>query len=348
MRRINLTSEYSISKVIKGGWQLAGGHGLVDSDQAIVDMFAYYAAGITTFDCADIYTGVEELIGTFLAQLRSKLGADAANKVQVHTKYVPDLHTLGKITAADVERSIVRSINRLGVERLDLVQFHWWDFSVQQYVEVALILRDLQRQGLIRHIGLTNFDTVHAQELVDAGINPLANQVQYSALDRRPEQTLQSFCAENGMTMLCYGSLAGGFISEKYLGKTEPSSEALQTNRSLIKYKLIIDDMGGWAVFQVLLQKLSAIGAKHGLSVSEIALLYVLSKPSVGAVVVGARNSQHLDSLSAISQQNLTNEELAEIDQIFGGTTLAGDIYGLERNSEKHAKIMKYNLHKEK
>jgi len=63
MQRTNLTKDYSISKVIKGGWQLAGGHGEVDPNQAVADMQEYYDAGISTFDCADIYTGVEELIG---------------------------------------------------------------------------------------------------------------------------------------------------------------------------------------------------------------------------------------------------------------------------------------------
>ena len=63
--RINLTPEYSISNIIKGGWHLAGGHGYISETQAIKDMKAFVEAGVTTFDCADIYTGVENLIGKF-------------------------------------------------------------------------------------------------------------------------------------------------------------------------------------------------------------------------------------------------------------------------------------------
>ncbi|MGD8491689.1 MAG: aldo/keto reductase, partial [Anaerolineae bacterium] len=84
--RFQLAPGYSISRVIKGGWQLAGGHGTVDRDQALADMRQYVEAGITTFDCADIYTGVEALIGEFLRRYGADLPA-----VQVHTKYVPDL-----------------------------------------------------------------------------------------------------------------------------------------------------------------------------------------------------------------------------------------------------------------
>jgi aryl-alcohol dehydrogenase-like predicted oxidoreductase len=348
MQRTKLTDDYSISKVIKGGWQLAGGHGQVDRNQAIADMFTYYEAGITTFDCADIYTGVEELIGSFLKRLRTERGANEASKVQVHTKYVPDRQDLGKLTPADVERAIRRSINRLGVEKLDLVQFHWWDFSVKQYIEVAMMLGDLQQKGLIRHIGLTNFDPIHIEELAEAGVKTITDQVQYSVLDHRPEKSLQAYCSGSGMTMLCYGGLAGGFIGERYLGVPEPTLAELQDNRSLIKYKLIIDDLGGWTSFQKLLEKLSEVGKSRGLTISEVALLYVLSKPNVGAVIVGARNSSHIKSFAKLTKQSLAEAETAEINNILGlEASLNGDIYELERTDEKHVKIMKYNLNKE-
>ena len=85
--------------MIKGGWQLAGGHGRVDRAQAIADMRLYVEAGITTFDCADIYTGVEELIGEFLAGYRP--GSEGRPAVQVHTKYVPDLADLPSLTQGE-------------------------------------------------------------------------------------------------------------------------------------------------------------------------------------------------------------------------------------------------------
>ena len=95
--RAQLRPGYSISRIIKGGWQLAGGHGAFDRRQAIADMTRFFDAGITTFDCADIYTGVEEMIGEFIADLRSQRGGDAADQVQVHTKLVPDFDRLDTV-----------------------------------------------------------------------------------------------------------------------------------------------------------------------------------------------------------------------------------------------------------
>ena len=87
MQRITIAPNYDISRVIRGGWQLAGGHGAVDADRAVEDMIAFADAGITTFDCADIYTGVEELIGRFRLAYRNLRGAVGAG---AHPAYTPN------------------------------------------------------------------------------------------------------------------------------------------------------------------------------------------------------------------------------------------------------------------
>ncbi len=346
--RVRLAPDYDISRIIKGGWQLAGGHGAIDPQQAIRDMFDYYNAGITTFDCADIYTGVEELIGTFLSKLAAERGTKEAQKVQVHTKYVPDRDMLGKLTKRDVENAVHRSRKRLRVEQLDLVQFHWWDFDIDQYVEVGLMLESLRQAGAIRNLGLTNFDAEHVDQMAHAGVKILTNQVQYSVLDRRPEKSLQRYSQEHDISLLCYGGLAGGFIAENYLDKPEPEFEKIYGNRSLVKYKLIIDDLGGWGVFQDVLHKLKEVGANRGLTISETAILYVLGKPQVSGVIVGARNNQYINSIKNIGDKKLTDTEIAEIDNTADAVhLLEGDVYGLERSDQKHAGIMKYNLNTE-
>src|SRR5690349_17344701 len=121
---------YEISRVIRGGWQLAGGHGAVDRRAAAADLLASAEAGITTFDCADIYTGVEEIVGELRTAYRSKRGAEALARIKVHTKFVPDLDILATISKAHVASVIDQSLRRLKMERLDLVQFHWWDYAV--------------------------------------------------------------------------------------------------------------------------------------------------------------------------------------------------------------------------
>ena len=212
--RFELAPGYTISRVLKGGWQLAGGHGPVEDAAALDDMDRFVEAGVTTFDCADIYTGVETLIGRWLERRKGRAGAD----VQVHTKYVPDLDRLPMHSRADVVRGVDRSLARLGVERLDLVQLHWWDYSVPGYVEAAVWLEELRRAGKIRHVGLTNFDRQRLSEIVAGGATITSHQVQYSVIDRRPAAGLAAYCAEKGIGLLCYGAVAGGFLSDRYLG----------------------------------------------------------------------------------------------------------------------------------
>lgn len=341
-----LTQNYTISRVLKGGWQLSEGHSSVDKKNAVADMFAYVDAGITTFDFGDIYTGVEELIGKFLEQYTNRNGKESRDSLQLHTKFVPDLDSLKTLTKRDVENIIDRSLYRLGVNEIDLVQFHWWDFSIPRYVEVGHILRELQEKGKIKHIGVTNFDVLHLNELLESGLPIISNQVQFSVLDYRPENGMIHFCEKNDIKLLCYGTLAGGFLSQKYLNTPEP--KAPYENRSLTKYKLIIDDFGGWNLFQELLGLLHDLAIKYNCSIANIASKYILDKPQVSGIVVGARDLSHLkDNL------NIFNIVLDEIDSKKIDTIVKkaigpkGDIYGLEREKGgKHAVIMKYNLNK--
>jgi len=199
--RVALRGDYSISRIIKGGWHLAGDHGTVDSAQAQRDMATFVDAGITTFDCADIYTGVERMIGEF----RQAYPAHA-ERVQIHTKFVPDLSDLRTIGRAQVEAIIDRSLARLRVERLDLVQFHWWDFAVPRYVETALELERLRRGGKIAHLGVTNFDTPRLGELMNAGIPIISNQIQYSLVDDRPNRGMVAYCTAGCCAMARYAA----------------------------------------------------------------------------------------------------------------------------------------------
>ena len=131
--RVDLAPGYSVSRLINGGWQLSEGHreGGFDRQSVLGELRELVESGLTTFDCADIYAGVEELLGELVRTLGGQ------GKVQIHTKYVPDLTDLRTVTRRDVEATIDRSLHRLGVEQLDLVQFHWWDYEVPRYVEVA-------------------------------------------------------------------------------------------------------------------------------------------------------------------------------------------------------------------
>lgn len=338
-----LVPGYRMSRLIKGGWHLAGGHGSVDRRQAKADMVDYVRAGITTFDCADHYIGVEQLIGDFRREALAAGDTALVAPLKIHTKYVPDLDTIATTSAADARAIIDRSLARLGQERLDLVQFHWWDYAVPRYVEVAGFLRDLQREGKIDLIGITNFSTARTREMLAAGIPIAAAQIQYSLLDHRPEQSFESLCREHGIALLCYGTLAGGFLSDRWLGAAEPAEP--HENRSLTKYKLIIDDFGGWDLFQALLAALRRVADRHGADIAQVAMRYSLDLPSVKGIIVGVRRGAHLASHRDVFRLRLTATDRAEIDAVLAERTgPEGDVYELERDRNgRHGRIMRYN-----
>jgi len=347
MQTFELAPDHRISRVIKGGWQLAGGHGEIDRQAGIEDMIAFADAGITTFDCADIYTGVEALIGAFRAEYARVRGAEALSRIKVHTKFVPDLGKLSSIGKADVAKAIDVSLQRLGMEQLNLVQFHWWDYEIDRQVEVATWLADLRREGKIANIGGTNFDTVQMNRILDAGVPLVSMQVQYSLIDDRPSRSMAQAAAAAGVSLLCYGSVGGGLFSERSLGAPEP--QAPFENRSLIKYKLIVDEFGGWELFQELLQVLADIAARHDSDIASVASRAVLERPGVAAVIVGARNRNHLARNLAIPDIALTGQDFAEINAVLArANPVPGDVYTLERDRNgKHGSVMKYNLNKE-
>jgi aryl-alcohol dehydrogenase-like predicted oxidoreductase len=346
VERVALRPGYEISRVIRGGWQLAGGHGAVDRAAAVADLAAFCDAGIITFDCADIYTGVEELIGAFRREHANRHGREALAAVRVHTKLVPDLDLLPRLRKADVQAVIDRSLMRLGMERLDLVQFHWWDYEIPGMTDAALWLDEMRRAGKVELIGGTNFDTPGTRALLEAGVPLATMQVQYSLLDARPEHGLIDLCRRHGIHLLCYGSVAGGFLADRWLGAPEPRPPF--ENRSLTKYKLIIDDFGGWALFQELLQALRRIAGRHGSDIATVASRVMLDRPQVAAVIVGARNRSHLAANVAIAALKLTPQDHAEIDAVLSGRQGPdGDCFTLERDrAGRHGAIMKYNLNK--
>jgi len=337
--RIALSDGFSISRIIKGGWHLAGGHGAIDPAAAQRDMAAFVDAGITTFDCANIYTGVEQLIGDFRRNY-----PEHAKRVQVFTKFVPDLADLPTVDRRYVESVIDRSLLRLGVERLDAVQFHWWDYAIPRYVETALELQRLQQAGKIARVSVTNFDVPRLSEIVAGGVRIATHQLQYSLLDARPELHMVEYCQAQGIALLCYGTVAGGWLSERWLNQPEP--EQLPANRSLIKYKLIIDEFGGWPRLQSLLAALSRIAQKHSTDIATVATRAILDRPAVAAAIVGAVNTAHVSSHALIGSLQLDptdNALLAGVLEPRIGPL--GYVYSLERDrTGKHGRIMKYNL----
>jgi len=328
--------------VIVGGWQLAADHGACyDRESVLGELEALVDAGLTTFDCADIYAGVEELLGELLRRV-------GPERVQVHTKYVPDRSRLPGLGAADVGAAIDRSLRRLGVERLDLVQLHWWAWEVPGWLETAAGLDRLREAGKIRCVGVTNTDVPHLAALLDARLPIVSNQVQYSLVDRRPEHGMAALCAGRGVRLLCYGSLAGGFLSDRWLGA--PAPEEPLANRSLVKYRPILEEAGDWELLQRLLAEVDAVARARGADVAAAAVGWVLDRPAVAAAIVGAGIRSRPGTLEGIPRTVWDEAANERIDRILaaGRGGPAGDVYELERMpGGRHASILRTELHRE-
>ncbi|MBQ5342624.1 MAG: aldo/keto reductase, partial [Oscillospiraceae bacterium] len=176
---------YEFNRIINGCWQLSAEHclqGKLDIDDAIYAFHRLKDEGFTTFDCADIYTGVEEILGRFVNELKAS-GNYKEEDIQIHTKFVPDKSVLPVINREYTEKIVDRSLMRTHREAIDLIQYHWWDFSIPGYIDAALDLVELQKKGKIRNIGMCNMDTQRLKELLDAGIDIVSNQAQYSCFD---------------------------------------------------------------------------------------------------------------------------------------------------------------------
>ncbi len=314
--RLQFTPDLNICRVLNGMWQVSGAHGRINSKVAIQSMFDYMDAGFTTWDLADHYGPAEDFIGEFRRQLIETRGTEALSNLQAFTKWVP---RPTKMTRKLVEDNINISLKRMGVDSLDLMQFHWWDYRDENYLEALKYMTQLQEEGKIKHLALTNFDTKHVKIITDAGIKIVSNQVQFSLIDRRPLVNMVQFCQENNIKLFAYGTLCGGLLSEKYLGKPEPRGGELNT-ASLRKYKNMVDGWGGWSLFQELLSTLQQIAQKHAVSIANVAVRYILDQPAIAGVIVGARLSvsQHLEDNARVFNLMLDNSDYQQIDAVLG------------------------------
>jgi len=322
-----LTDDLSICRILNGMWQVSGAHGAIEPGPAVDEMFAYHDAGFTTWDLADHYGPAEDFIGNFRRLFAARHGVERLAEIQAFTKWVP--HP-GRMTRRLVEEAVEVSLRRMGVERLDLLQFHWWDYSDENYLEALDHLADLRDEGKIRHLALTNFDTERLRIIAEHGVPIVSNQVQYSLVDRRPEARMAAFGGARGTTLLAYGTLLGGLLSEKYLGRPEPARAEL-TTASLQKYKRMIDTWGGWALFQQLLAVLKQIADKHQVSIANVGVRYILERPSVAGVIVGARLgvTEHIADNARVFGFALDNADHATIEPVLAKSrdlmTVIGD-----------------------
>ncbi len=324
--RFQFTDDMEICRVLNGMWQVSGAHGGIDPEAAVRAMADYADSGFTTWDLADHYGPAEDFIGEFRRRFAAERGPESLAGLQFFTKWVP---RPGPMPRQIVENNVDLSLRRMGVETIDLMQFHWWDYQDDRYLDAMQNLAGLAAEGKIRHLGLTNFDTRHMARIVEEGVRVVSNQVQYSIIDRRPEVQMADFCRGKGVHLLAYGTLCGGLLSERFLGQPEPGRRELNT-ASLMKYKQMIDAWGGWELFQELLGVLKEIADRRRVSIANLALRYVLDRPAVAGAIVGARLgvSDNREENAQVFDFDLDPGDLEQIEEVVAKSRNLYDLIG--------------------
>jgi len=308
---VQLVEGLEVSRAITGLWQIADmekdGNTLVPAEAAKF-MEPYVAAGLNTFDMADHYGSAEIIAGYF----QKNYGANRVSHML--TKWVPKP---GPVTRNQVRVAVQERLTRLQTSRVDLLQYHAWSFSNPYWLDTLIYLQELQKEGLIGALGATNFDTAHLRIAKSVGVNLVSNQISYSLIDRRGGGEMAEYCDANDIKILAYGTLCGGFISQKWLGKSDPIAGQL-TNWSLMKYKRFIDSAGGWDKFQHVLSEVNLVANECDQSISTIASKYQLTRKAVGAVIIGARlgESAHIGDAVSLFSFDLSPQQIDRITSV--------------------------------
>ncbi|MXW16669.1 MAG: aldo/keto reductase [Gemmatimonadetes bacterium] len=316
-----------ISRVVTGLWQVADQErGGVPLDPAAASraMDRYADLGLSTFDMADHYGSAEVIAGALAAR---------RDDVRFLTKWVPEPGAAG---AEKVAVAVDRARTRLGTECIDLLQFHAWNYADPSWLDCLFELAEHQAAGRIRHLGLTNCDAVHLDMAVRSGVPIVSNQVCFSLLDRRAAGAMTEVCRQHGIALLAYGTLAGGFLSERWLGRPEPPIDESLT-WSQMKYRRFIDEAGGWDRFQGLLEVVARVAGRLGgnnpdvtlglaerevdhpdvtLGLANVACRYVLEQRAVAGIIVGARLGErsHVEENLNLFRFSLDDEARRELD----------------------------------
>ena len=299
-----LSSDLKISRIITGLWQMADIEREEDIDpKAYAEkIIPYVEAGLTTFDMADHYGSSELIVGEYNIN-------NSTSDVQLLTKWVPKP---GKVDKQSVSDAVQLALDRMKQTSIDLMQYHAWYYPDPSWLDALFYLTELKQEGLIKNIGVTNFDAAHLRVACASGIPIVSNQISHSLIDQRANSSkIIDVCNEYGIKLLAYGVVMGGFLTNKWLNKNEPKPENLKT-WSEMKYKRFIDESGGWDAYQNLLNVVNQIAQNNDVSIANICSRYILENPLVAGIIIGARlgENNHIKDNLNILKTKISKEEI--------------------------------------
>ena len=327
---LRLAPGLEVPRVVVGLWQVADQERLrgtpLDPEAGARAMAEHARAGLTAFDMADHYGSAEVVAGALVRRLGP--APSAQPRLQLLTKWVP---APGPVTRRMVAEAVDRARQRMGVDAIDLLQYHPWNYADPSWLDALFHLAEQRERGAIRHLGLTNCDAVHLEMAVRSGVPVATNQVCCSLLDRRALAAMSRVCQAHDVKLLAYGALAGGLLTRRWLGRAAPaaglspaggpspaagSSPAART-WSQMKYLRFVQAAGGWDRLQELLGALARVADRLGVSMANVACRWALDQPAVAAVIVGARlgKRSHVADNLRLFGFSLDDEARAELDE---------------------------------
>jgi aryl-alcohol dehydrogenase-like predicted oxidoreductase len=306
-------SGLKVSEISLGSW-LTYGESVADKE-AHACVRRAFDQGINFFDTANGYAKgkAEEVLGDALAGFpRDELVV--GTKVFWDTKEGPNHLGLGR---KHIIQSCEASLKRLKMDYVDLMQFHLFDDDVP-LEESLWALHDLQSQGKILHGGVSNWQGSHVLEAAAVGrernLRPLiSNQPTYNLLNRDAEGDLENACLAKGLGWVVYSPLAQGVLTGKYKPGKKPAKGTRGSDKVRGKW------MGPILKDQVLkrVQKMGTLAKKLKLEPGQLALAWVLQRPVVSSVIVGATTVKQLEQNIAASGVTLSDKVMSELDQLF-------------------------------
>ncbi len=307
-----LVSELCLGTMTFGeGW----GFGGIDEAQADALVGRAMEAGVNFFDTADMYSeGNSEVL------LGKALGRDGRrDKIVLATKAFGRMGASANdagLSRYHLVRACEASLSRLGTDRIDLYQVHGWD-ALTPVEETVRALDDLVRSGKVLYVGLCNYAAWQiALALGKADLGGRARfvsaQMYYSLVGRDLEHEVVPLCQHEGLAILPWSPLAGGFLSGKYRRDQERHPEGSRFATSKFGEFPPVDKDRGFAVVEHLI----AMAASHRTTPSTIALKWLLTKPGVTSVIVGVRKMEQLEANLAAASLELPAEALAALDAL--------------------------------
>jgi len=291
-----------------GFWSRVGEVGQEDANN-LVGMAM--DAGVNFFDTADVYSAgrSEEIIGKALASHRNEV----VLATKVRGRMGPSANDVG-LSRHHIIQGCEDSLRRLGTDYIDLYQVHRWD-PYAPLEETLRALDDLVRQGKVRYLGCSNF---YAWQLMKAlALSDKHNwdrfvslQAYYTALSRDLEIELVPVCQDQGLGIMVWSPLAGGILSGKYR-RNAPRPEGARNSDPAGSF-LPVDEERAYDV----VEELDGIAQNHGATVAQAALNYLVQKPGVTSVIIGARTPEQLEDNLRTADWQMTPEEIQRVESV--------------------------------